>query len=57
MAVHIHIHNVNAGQEAVRAAWSVPSRTRAIRAKFENAAKFAATFLKPKKEEAANDHD
>jgi hypothetical protein len=53
MAVHIHIHNVNAGQEAVRAAKSVPARTRAIRAKFEGAVKFAAKFLKPNKPKKA----
>jgi hypothetical protein len=50
MAIHIHIHNENAGGQVVRAAQSVPARTRAIRAKFESAVKFAASFMKkPKK--------
>jgi hypothetical protein len=49
MAIHIHIHNENAGGQAIAAARSVPAKTAAMRAKFEKATAWLSSFTKPKK--------
>jgi len=42
--IHVHIHRSNSGEKLVNAVRSVPSRTAAIKAKFEQAVKIVASL-------------